>query len=192
MHAAELDTQDFLLPCPSASPTNRNLRCRLSGSLQLPTGGALYFDGGVIEVATPVIEIARQCTARAVRSLWDQIGFLRGQLDRWEVHERRSVRLQAFSCHVNISFELPREERGRNRTIQKLALLLTHLLPPAPSSRSRVADSGARQGLVSLRLSRAGRPGADALDRSAPRPRLVLTQGARLILGTAINPAILV
>jgi hypothetical protein len=102
---------------------------RTNKSLQLPTGGALYFDGGVIEVVTPVIEIARQCTARAVRSLWEQIEFLRQQLDRWEAREGRSARLQGFSCHVNISFELPREQRGRDRTIQKLALLLAHLLP---------------------------------------------------------------
>ena len=112
-----------------AKLVGRPLLKRTNKSLQLPTGGALYFDGGVIEVVTPVIEVARQCTARAVRSLWEQIAFVRRQLDRWEAQERRSVRLQAFSCHVNISFELPRQERGRNRTIQKLALLLTHLLP---------------------------------------------------------------
>lgn len=108
---------------------DRPLLARAGKSLQLPTGGALYFDGGVIEVVTPVIEIDRQCTARVVRSLWEQIAFLRDQLDRWEARERRTVRLQAFSCHVNISFELHREERGRNRTVQKLALLLMHLLP---------------------------------------------------------------
>jgi hypothetical protein len=108
---------------------DRPLLKRTNKSLQLPTGGALYFDGGVLEVVTPVIEIARQCTARAVRSLWEQIGFVRDQLDRWEVREKRNVRLQAFSCHVNISFELPRQERGRDRTVQKLALLLAHLLP---------------------------------------------------------------
>src|SRR3954470_1786516 len=108
---------------------DRPLVRRTNKSLQLPTGGALYFDGGVLEVVTPVIEIAPQCTARAVRSLWEQIGFVRDQLDRWEARSGRRVSLQAFSCHVNISFELPREERGRNRTIQKLALLLAHLLP---------------------------------------------------------------
>jgi hypothetical protein len=102
---------------------------RTTKSSQLPTGGALYFDGGVIEVVTPVIEIAPQCTARAVRSLWEQIGFVRDQLDAWEQRSGHQVRLQAFSCHCNISFELTREERGRNRTIQKLALLLAHLLP---------------------------------------------------------------
>ena len=112
-----------------ANLVDRPLLKRTNKSLQLPTGGALYFDGGVIEVVTPVIEIEKQCTARVVRSLWEQIGFLRDQLDRWEAREGRTVRLQAFSCHVNVSFELPREERGRNRTVQKLALLLMHLLP---------------------------------------------------------------
>src|SRR5437762_3785873 len=102
---------------------------RTTKSMQLPTGGALYFDGGVLEVVTPVIEIAPQCTARVVRSLWEQIGFVRDQLDAWEKRSGHRVRLQAFSCHFNISFELSREERGSRRTIQKLALLLAHLLP---------------------------------------------------------------
>lgn len=107
----------------------RPLLERTSKSSQLPTGGAVYFDGGVLEVVTPVIEIAPQCTARVVRSLWEQLGFVRDQLDRWEKRSARRVRLQAFSCHFNISYELAREERNRNRNIQKLALLLAHLLP---------------------------------------------------------------
>jgi hypothetical protein len=64
-----------------------------------------------------------------VRSLWEQIGFVRDQLDRWESRTAKRVRLQAYSCHFNISFELGREERNRNRTIQKIALLLAYLLP---------------------------------------------------------------
>src|SRR5438552_1096266 len=108
---------------------DRPLLKRTNKSMQLPTGGALYFDGGVLEVVTPVIEIAPQCTARVVRSLWEQIGFVRDQLDSWEKRRENRVRLQAFSCHFNISFELPREERGSDRTIQKLAPLLAHLLP---------------------------------------------------------------
>jgi hypothetical protein len=108
---------------------DRPLLKRTNKSMQLPTGGALYFDGGVLEVVTPVIEIAPQCTARVVRSLWEQIGFVRDQLDSWEKRSGHRVRLQAFSCHFNISFELSREERGNKRTIQKLALLLAHLLP---------------------------------------------------------------
>lgn len=108
---------------------DRPLLRRTNKASQLPTGGAVYFDGGVIEVVTPVIEIAPQCTARAVRSLWEQIGFVREQLDAWEAKSGRRVRLQAFSCHFNISFEIPREERSSDRTIQKLALLLARLLP---------------------------------------------------------------
>src|SRR5436190_17276655 len=100
---------------------DRPLIRRTNKSMQLPTGGALYFDGGVIEVVTPVIEIAPQCTARVVRSLWEQIGFVREQFDAWEKRSGHRVRLQAFSCHFNISFELSREERGNRRTIQKLA-----------------------------------------------------------------------
>jgi hypothetical protein len=107
----------------------RPLLQRSSKASQLPTGGAVYFDGGVVEVVTPVIEIAPQCTARVVRSLWEQIGFVRDQFDRWEARNGKRVRLEAFSLHFNISYELPREERNRNRTIQKLALLLAHLLP---------------------------------------------------------------
>jgi hypothetical protein len=102
---------------------------RTTKSMQLPTGGALYFDGGVLEVVTPVIELAPQCTARVVRSLWEQIGFVRDQLDAWESRTGRRVRLQAFSCHINISFEVARDKRGRDRTIQKLAVLLAYLLP---------------------------------------------------------------
>jgi hypothetical protein len=113
---------------PSAFIT-RPLLQRSSKSSQLPTGGAVYFDGGVLEVVTPVIEIASQCTARVVRSLWEQIGFVRDQLDGWQRRNAKDVRLQAFSCHFNISYELPRSDRGRNRTIQKLAMLLAYLLP---------------------------------------------------------------
>ena len=108
---------------------DRPLLRRTSKASQLPTGGAIYFDGGVLEVVTPVIEIAPQCTARVVRSLWEQIAFVRDQLDRWEARSGKRVRLQAFSCHFNISFELARDERNRNRTIQKLAFLLAYLLP---------------------------------------------------------------
>jgi hypothetical protein len=108
---------------------DRPLLKRTNKSSQLPTGGAVYFDGGVIEVVTPVIEIAPQCTARVTRSLWEQLGFVRDELTKWEERSGRRVRLEAFSCHINVSFEVPREERTRNRTIQKLALLLAHLLP---------------------------------------------------------------
>ncbi|HEX5724849.1 MAG TPA: hypothetical protein VFX98_05255, partial [Longimicrobiaceae bacterium] len=96
---------------------------RIGTSYHLPNGGAVYFDTGVIEVATPVIEIERGAAARAGRSLWEAILYLRGELDDWERRTGREVRLTGFSTHYNISFELPREEQGRSRTVQKLALL---------------------------------------------------------------------
>src|SRR5438552_16084690 len=74
-----------------AAFVDRPLLKRTNQSLQLPTGGALYFDGGVVEVVTPVIEIAPQCTARVVRSLWEQIGFVRDQLDAWEARTEPRV-----------------------------------------------------------------------------------------------------
>ena len=122
---------------------DRPMLQRSSKSSQLPTGGAVYFDGGVLEVVTPVIEIAPQCTARVVRSVWEQIGFIRDQLDRWETAHARRVRLQAFSCHLNISYEIPSEERNRDRNIQKLALLLAHVLPvPAIVAGANRASTG--------------------------------------------------
>jgi hypothetical protein len=124
---AEIEPESYWRT-PSAF-IERPMLHRSSKASQLPTGGAIYFDGGVVEVVTPVIEIAPQCTARVVRSLWEQIAFVRDQLDRWESRTGKRVRLEAFSCHFNISFELERDERNRNRTIQKLALLLAHLLP---------------------------------------------------------------
>ncbi|HUH12519.1 MAG TPA: hypothetical protein VMK65_05395 [Longimicrobiales bacterium] len=102
---------------------------RTGTSYHLPTGGVIYFDTGVIELATPVIELDRGCAARAGRSLWESLRFVRGELDAWEAETGRSARLVGFSTHYNISFELTREQQGRSRTVRKLALLLAHLLP---------------------------------------------------------------
>jgi hypothetical protein len=101
---------------------------RTGRSYHLPTGGAVYFDTGVIEIATPIIEIERGCAARAGRSLWESIRFLRSELDAWEQREDHSVQLSGFSTHYNVSFEVPPVERGADRTVEKLALLLTHLI----------------------------------------------------------------
>lgn len=101
-------------------------------SYHLPTGGAVYFDTGVIEVATPVIEIDRGCAARAGRSLWEGIRFLRAELDAWEERTGRHARLGGFSTHYNISFEtraaVGREGEGRS-SVEDLACLLVHALP---------------------------------------------------------------
>lgn len=98
-------------------------------SSHIPTGGAVYFDRGVIEVVTPVIELSPGCSARVVRSLWEQIGFVREHLTRWGQRTGHEVRLKAYSSHYNISYELRKRDENKNRNIQKLALFLAHLLP---------------------------------------------------------------
>jgi hypothetical protein len=102
---------------------------RKGRSYQLPTGGAVYFDTGVVEVVTPVIEIERGCAARAGRSLWEAILFLRQELDAWEQAHDADVQLAGFSTHYNISFEVPRAEQGATRTVEQLSYLLAHILP---------------------------------------------------------------
>src|SRR5947209_11425559 len=102
---------------------------RTGRSYHLPTGSAVYFDTGVIELATPMIELERGCAARAGRSLWESILFLRRELDDWQRRNDREVRLVGFSTHYNVSFDVPAEERRRHRTVEQLALLLTYLLP---------------------------------------------------------------
>ena len=102
---------------------------RTGRSYHLPTGGAIYFDTGVIEIATPMIEIDAGCAARAGRSLWEGIRFLRAELDAWEERHGSIVQLSGFSTHYNVSFELPEHERGTHRTADKLAMLLLHIIP---------------------------------------------------------------
>ncbi len=101
---------------------------RTGRSYHLPTGGALYFDTGVMEIATPMIEIARGCGARGTRAIWENVGFLRSELDAWEVATQRSIRLVGFSAHYNVSFDLPRSEQRDGRSAEQLAYLLTHVL----------------------------------------------------------------
>jgi hypothetical protein len=102
---------------------------RTGRSYHLPTGSAVYFDTGVIELATPMIEIDRGCAARAGRSLWESILFLRRELDHWQERNGREVRLVGFSTHYNVSFDSPASDVNPSRTVEKLALLLTYLLP---------------------------------------------------------------
>ena len=108
---------------------DRALLPREKSSLQLPTGGAVYFDRGVIEVVTPVIELAPASTARMVRNLWEQIGFVRDQLTKWGRENHHTVRLKAYSSHYNVSYEIPKRRQNKRRNIQKLALLLAYILP---------------------------------------------------------------
>lgn len=108
---------------------DRPLLARTAKSSQLPTGGAVYFDRGVIEVVTPVIELAPSSTARMVRSIWNQIDFVRDELTKWEKRNGHTVRLRAYSSHYNVSFEIPKSEQTGTRNIKTIALLLAYILP---------------------------------------------------------------
>ena len=100
---------------------------RTGKSFQLPSGGAIYFDTGVIEVATPIVELGPGCCYQATRLLWEQIRFVRQELDEWSVRNNCRCRLEGFSTHYNFSF--PAARASRARTSNKLGLLLMHILP---------------------------------------------------------------
>lgn len=101
---------------------------RTGRSYHLPTGGAVYFDTGVIEIATGMFELEQGCAARAGRALWENIAYLRGELDDWERRNGHDVELSGFSAHYNVSFHAAGPRRP-DRTVKKLALLLTYILP---------------------------------------------------------------
>ena len=100
---------------------------RRGTSYHLPTGGAIYFDTGVIEIATPIVELERGCMVRAGRSLWDSLRYVRGALDGWEARSGKRAQLAGFSAHYNVSAD------GRGRVararLDAIARLLTHILP---------------------------------------------------------------
>jgi hypothetical protein len=105
----------------------RRMIPRTGKSFQLPTGGAIYFDTGVIEVATPIVELEPGCCYRATRLLWEQIRYLRVELDHWARRNRCQCSIQGFSTHYNFSFPNARKSKLRNAIT--LAYLLTHILP---------------------------------------------------------------
>jgi hypothetical protein len=111
---------------PSRLVRRRMIR-RTGKSFQLPAGGAIYFDTGVIEVATPIVELERGCCYRATRLLWEQIRYLRRELDHWAKRHKCHCTLQGFSTHYNFSFPSTRKSKLRNA--KKLAYLLAHILP---------------------------------------------------------------
>jgi hypothetical protein len=80
----------------------------------------------VIEVATPIVEIGPGCAVRAVRSLWEQIAFLREELNAWEKEKGVEVRLAGFSTHYNVS--VPNGARFSSGEMYRIALLLTYVL----------------------------------------------------------------
>ena len=100
---------------------------RTGRSFQLPSGGAIYFDTGVIEVATPIVELQPGCCYRATRLLWEQIRYVRCELDAWSRKHNCNCRLEGFSTHYNFSF--PAARKSAARTVSKLSYLLAHILP---------------------------------------------------------------
>jgi hypothetical protein len=100
---------------------------RTGRSFQLPSGGAIYFDTGVIEVATPIVELEPGCCYRATRLLWEQIQFVGEELRRWGKRNKCKARLQGFSTHYNFSFES--EHASPQRDARRLGYLLAHILP---------------------------------------------------------------
>jgi hypothetical protein len=101
---------------------------RVGTSYHLPNGSAVYFDTGVIEIATPAIELERGCVTRAARLLWEAIHIVRLHLDRWGRERRRRVRLQGFSTHYNVSIADRVNGRSMPR-IRRLARALVFVLP---------------------------------------------------------------
>jgi len=89
----------------------------------------VYFDTGVVEVATPAMELERGCMARAGLTLWDSIGILRAELDQWERDTGRSVRLAGFSTHYNTSLASFERRWLPFTRLNALARALTYVLP---------------------------------------------------------------
>jgi hypothetical protein len=100
---------------------------RTGRSFQLPSGGAIYFDTGVIEVATPIVELEPGCCYRATRLLWEQIHYVGEELRRWARRNKCRARLQGFSTHYNFSFQS--EHASPERDARRLGYLLAHILP---------------------------------------------------------------
>ena len=127
---------------------------RVGRSCHLPSGGALYFDTGVVEVATALIELEHSggCE-RAVRSLWEQIAFVRKQLDRWEEQNANTLCLRGFSAHYN--FSLPASVSMASGRSHRLAHLLCYVLPVpvmllAANRRSTAVGVRPRPGRIEL------------------------------------------
>src|SRR4051795_4390989 len=100
---------------------------RTGRSFQLPAGGAIYFDTGVIEVATPIVELEPGCCFRATRLLWEQIHYVGEELRRWARRNKCRARLQGFSTHYNFSFQS--QHASPVRDAKRLGYLLSHILP---------------------------------------------------------------
>jgi hypothetical protein len=105
----------------------RKMLPRTGRSFQLPSGGVIYFDTGVIEVATPIVELEPGCCYRAARLLWEQIHYVGADLQHWARRQNCRARLQGFSTHYNFSFQT--EHASPKRDAKRLGYLLAHILP---------------------------------------------------------------
>jgi hypothetical protein len=100
---------------------------RRGTSYHLPTGGAVYFDTGVVELATPIVELERGCMVRAGRALWDSLHYIRGEMDGWERRTHHRAQLAGFSAHYSVSVN--GAGPGARRRLEAAAKLLTYILP---------------------------------------------------------------
>jgi hypothetical protein len=159
---------------------------RIGTSYHVPNGAAVYFDTGVIEVATPAIELERGCMARAVRSLWDAIHFVRRHLDRWERENGRRARLQGFSAHYNVSVDDVGGKAATALRLERLARALVEVLP-APvmllATNRRSTGVGVRPRRRRIEIT------ADF----TPHPGLMIATGslvAGVVRGMAARPSV--
>jgi hypothetical protein len=102
---------------------------RTGRSFHLPNGSAIYFDTGVIEIASPVMALQRGCFGRLARSIAVAIQCVRGQLDRWEARTGHRARLQGFSTHYNVAVGDGAATGQPSARVRDLSWLLTHVLP---------------------------------------------------------------
>jgi hypothetical protein len=102
---------------------------RTGRSFHLPNGSAIYFDTGVIEIASPVMTLARGCFGRLARSMEVSIACVRDQLDGWERRTGQRVRLRGFSTHYNVSVSDGAGGGEVSNRVHDLAWALMHVLP---------------------------------------------------------------
>ena len=106
---------------------------RTGRSYHLPTGGAVYFDTGVIEIATPVIEIEpRLRGARGPRRCGRAFASCARSSTRGSSAKSHTVHLVGFSTHYNVSFEVPDGERGTDRTVEQARAAVDAHHSPSP------------------------------------------------------------
>ena len=102
---------------------------RTGRSFHLPNGSAIYFDTGVIEIASPVMTLERGCFGRLARSMEVSIACVRDQLDQWERRTGHRARLQGFSAHYNVSVSNGAATGEPSQRVRDLSWVLTHVLP---------------------------------------------------------------